>query len=175
MAPCRCRQAHSSPTMASRYTGTAPRMSMRSCSSSARARRRRRPSWPPLQPAEPVVALVFPVTALVGVGDFHRHHVFRVLETQLGGNTDFHREAVGTRHDLLGELECHLRLRMQRGRHDDGVSVALDALEPDIFRPRIATDALEELRKRRALPGANRTTAFDAYVPGNLRDFEQCV
>jgi hypothetical protein len=33
-----------------------------------------------LEPGEPVVALVFPVPAFVGIGDFHRHHVFRILE-----------------------------------------------------------------------------------------------
>src|ERR1700694_5285991 len=42
---------------------------------------------PPIRhstPAERIVALVFPVAALVVVGDFHRDHVFRILESELG-------------------------------------------------------------------------------------------
>ena len=57
------------------------------------------------EPAEPVVALVFPVAAVIGVGHLHRHHVFGVLEAELGGHADLHREAVGARQDLVVELE----------------------------------------------------------------------
>ena len=87
-------------------------------------------------PAERIVALVFPVAALVVVGDFHRQHVFRVLEAELGRHPDLHRVAIGPRQDLVGEFERHLGLRMQRGRHVERrvVAVLVGALEPDIFR-----------------------------------------
>src|SRR3984957_12179263 len=70
--------------------------------------------------AERIIALVFPVAALVVVGDFHRDNVFRVLEAELGRHPDLHREAVGPGQDLVGELERHLGLRMQRGLHVGG-------------------------------------------------------
>src|SRR3954447_14061441 len=38
--------------------------------------------------AERIVALVLPVAALVVVGDFHRDHVFRILESELGRDAD---------------------------------------------------------------------------------------
>ena len=44
-------------------------------------------------PAERIVTLVFPVAALVVVGDFHRDHVFRVLEAELGRHPDLHRDS----------------------------------------------------------------------------------
>src|SRR6266700_3691117 len=37
---------------------------------------------------ERIIALVFPVAALVVVGDLHRDHVFRVLETELCRHPD---------------------------------------------------------------------------------------
>src|SRR5436309_14325159 len=70
-----------------------------------------------LTPAERIVPMVFPVAALVVVGDFHRHHVFRILEAELGRHPNLHRETVGAVQNLVDELECHLALLMQRGRH----------------------------------------------------------
>src|ERR1700724_1765973 len=72
-----------------------------------------------LKPAEPVVAAVFPIAAEILVGHVHRDHVLRVLEAELGGYADLHRETELARQCLVGEFEAHLRLRMQRGRHVD--------------------------------------------------------
>src|SRR5437899_12146661 len=52
-----------------------------------------------LTPAERIIPLVFPEAALVVVGDFHRHHVFRILEAELGRHPDLHRRTVGARQD----------------------------------------------------------------------------
>src|SRR5205085_2413390 len=89
-----------------------------------------------LTPAERIIALIFPVAALVVVGDFHRDHVFRILEAELGRHADLHRVAVDARQDLVGEFERHLGLRMQRARHVERriVAVLVGALEPDILR-----------------------------------------
>src|SRR5665647_505736 len=108
-----------------------------------------RPDWQgtrELKPAEPIVALVLPIAAMVGIGDFHGDHVFRILVAELGRHADFHREAVGARQDLVVVFERHLGLRMQRGRHIDGIGVALGALEPDVFGAGIGADTLEEFR-----------------------------
>jgi len=72
-------------------------------------------------------------------------------------------------------FERHLRLRMQRGRHVDGVAVALGAFEPDIFGAGVGADAREEFRQRRALPGADGAPTFDADVAGDLRHLGQRV
>src|SRR5262245_32301715 len=85
------------------------------------------------QPAEPVVALVLPVTAEILVSYVQGGHVFRVLEAELGGDADLHREPVLDRQDLAGEAERHLGLRMKRRRHVDGVGIALGAAEPDVL------------------------------------------
>src|SRR5450432_1759744 len=77
----------------------------------------RRPSRDPSTPAERVVSLVFPIAALVVVGDFHRDHVFRILEPEFCGHPDLHWKTVGPGEDFVGEFERHLGLRMQRGAH----------------------------------------------------------
>src|SRR5262249_12053398 len=87
--------------------------------------------------AEPVISLVLPVSAEIFVGDRHLHHVFRIFEAELGRHAHLHREAVLARKDLAVELEGHLGLRMQRGRHVDRGGIALGAAKPDIFRARI--------------------------------------
>src|SRR3989344_5990808 len=46
---------------------------------------------------EPVVALVFPVAAAVGVADENRLDVLGILVAELGGHAQFHREAVFAR------------------------------------------------------------------------------
>src|SRR6516165_5960504 len=73
-----------------------------------------------LHPAEPVVALIFPVAAEIFVGDGEFHHVFGVLEAEFGRHAHLHGKPVFTRQDVAIKAECHLRLRMQRGRHVDG-------------------------------------------------------
>src|ERR1700682_4204749 len=86
-------------------------------------------------PAERIVALVFPVTALVVVGDFHRDHVFRILESEFCRHPDLHREAIGPGENFVGKFERHLGLRMQRGAHVKRAVVAfrIGALEPAVF------------------------------------------
>src|ERR1700681_718600 len=98
-------------------------------------------------PAERIVALVFPVAALVVVGDFHRDHVFRVLETELGRHPDLHRIAVDPRQGVIGEVERQLRLRMQRRRHVERavIAVGIRTLEPAIFRGGVGAYQLEEI------------------------------
>src|SRR6266702_6979913 len=87
----------------------------------------------PLKPAEPVVALVLPIAAGVIVLHPHGSDVFRIFKAELGWNADLDRKAVGGRQGLVIEFERQLGLRMQRGRHVDGIGVTLRALEPDIF------------------------------------------
>src|SRR6266576_364922 len=55
--------------------------------------------WDASTPAERIVALVFPITALVVVGHFHRDHVFRVLESKFCRHPDLHRIAIGAGQD----------------------------------------------------------------------------
>src|ERR1700682_1017960 len=97
--------------------------------------------------AERIVALIFPVATLVVVGDFHRDHVFRILETEFGGHPDLHRIAVGPGQDFVGEFERHLGLRMQRRRHVERavVAIGIRALEPAIFRAGIGTDYFKKI------------------------------
>src|SRR5262252_6811014 len=102
--------------------------------------------------AEPVVAAVLPVAATVLVEDGHRDDVLGVLEAELGRHADLDRESVFAWQDLAVELECHLRLRMQRGRHVDRVRVALGADEVDVLGGEVGADALEEAAQRRAAP-----------------------
>src|ERR1700724_3117091 len=117
-----------------------------------------------LKPAEPVVAAVFPIAAEILVGHVHGDDVLGVLEAELGRDADLLREAVLSRQCLVQELEGHLGLRMQRGRHVDRVGVALRALEPDVFGARVGADALEEIGQPRAGPRADRAPALDADV-----------
>src|SRR3954447_4789567 len=107
-----------------------------------------------LTPTERIIPLVFPVAALVLVGDFHRHHIFRVLESELGWHADLHREAIGARQDLVCELERHLGLRMQRGAHVERriVAVLVGALEPDVARLGVCPDQFEEIAQGCAGP-----------------------
>src|SRR6266508_5356653 len=69
------------------------------------------------QPTEPVIALVLPIAAGVVIGHLHADDVLGVLEAELGGHADFHREAVLHRQCLVGELERHLRLRVRSEEH----------------------------------------------------------
>src|SRR5882757_2461179 len=117
-----------------------------------------------LTPAERIIALVLPEAALVVVGDFHREHVFRILEAEFGRHADLHRETIGARQDLVGEFERHLGLRMQRGAHVERriIAVLVGALEPDVFRAGVGANELEEIAQRRAGPAADRAPAFDA-------------
>src|SRR4051812_21454101 len=62
-----------------------------------------------LQPAEPVVAAVFPVAAGGVVQDRQSDHVLRVLEAELGRDADAERETELGRQHLVGEPERHLR------------------------------------------------------------------
>src|SRR5262249_46893180 len=94
--------------------------------------------------------------------------MFRVLEAELGRDADLHREAELARQDLVRELECHLGLRMQRGRHVDRVGIALGALEPYILGAGVGADALEEVRQPGAGPRADLAPALDADVAGDL-------
>src|SRR6202048_4190500 len=114
--------------------------------------------WSHLTSAERIVALVFPVAALVVVGDFHRDHVFRILESEFGRHPDLHRKAIGAGQDFVGEFERHLGLRMQRGAHIERAVVAfgIRALEPAIFGARVGADQLEEIAQRRAGPASDR-------------------
>src|SRR5215216_85746 len=125
-----------------------------------------------LTPAERIIPLVFPEAALVVVGDFHRHHVFRILEAELGRHANFHRETIGTRQDLVAELEGHLGLRMQRGTHVERriVAVLVGALEPDVFGAGIRPNHLEEIAQRRAGPASDRAPALDADMARDLLD-----
>src|SRR5690242_19481399 len=60
-------------------------------------------------PTKRIIPLVFPIAALVVVGDFHRDDVFRVLEAELCRHPDLHREAVGAGQNLVRVFERHLR------------------------------------------------------------------
>src|SRR5712664_3563600 len=130
-----------------------------------------------LTPAERIVALVFPVAAFVFVGDFHRDHVFRILEAELGRHADLHRIAVGPGQDFVAEFECHLGLRMQRGGHVERrvVAIGIRALEPAIFRACLGTDQFEEIAQRRAGPASDRAPALDADMARDLLDLRQLV
>src|SRR6516162_2216730 len=64
------------------------------------------------KPAEPVVALVLPITASVVVLHPHRGDIFRILEPELGWDADLDRETVSRRQGLVIELERQLRLRV---------------------------------------------------------------
>ena len=75
----------------------------------------------------------------------------------------------------LSNLKRELRLRMQRGRHVDGVGIALGALEPDVFGAGVGADPLEEFRQPHALPRADGAPALDADVAGDLRHLRQRV
>src|ERR1043166_8912298 len=72
-----------------------------------------------LQPAEPVVALVFPVAANVLVDHRKLDHVFRILKAELCRDADAQRETEAARQDLAVELHRQLSLRVERGRHVD--------------------------------------------------------
>src|SRR6478735_3793726 len=128
-------------------------------------------------PAKRIVPLVFPEAALVVVGDVHRDHIFRILESEFGRHPDLHRETIGARQDLVAELERHLGLRMQRAAHVERRIVAflVGALEPDISGAGVGADYLEEIAQRRAGPAADRAPALDADVPGDLLDLWQLV
>ena len=128
-----------------------------------------------LKSAEPIVTLVFPITAGIVVLYPHRGHVFWILKTEFGWNADLDRKTVGGGQSLVIEFESQLGLRMQRGRHVDGVGIALGALEPDIFSRRVGTDQFKEVGQFHALPGADGAPAFDANKSGDLRDFGQAV
>src|SRR3984885_6164865 len=112
-----------------------------------------------LLPAEPVITLVLPIAAGVVVLHPHGGDVFGVLEAELGGDADLDREAVGARQDPVIEFERQLRLRMQRGRHVDGVGITFGALEPDIFGFGVGADHLEKVGQFYALPGADGAPA----------------
>src|SRR5271169_822560 len=129
----------------------------------------------PLLPAEPVVTLVLPIATGVVVLHPHGGDVFGILEAELGGDADLDREAVGARQDLVIEFERQLRLRMQRGRHVDGVGIAFGALEPDIFGRGVGADHLEKVGELYALPGADGAPALDADMARDLRDFRQLI
>src|SRR5258708_21640239 len=85
--------------------------------------------------AERIVALVFPIAALVIVRYFHRDHIFRVFESEFCRHPDLHQKTIGARQDFVREFKRHLGLRMQRGRHVERRVVAflVGALEPAIF------------------------------------------
>src|SRR6266850_5931717 len=125
--------------------------------------------------AEPVVALVLPIAARVLVGDEDCGDVLGVLEAQLGGHAQLHREAVFRRQDLVGEAQGEQRLRVQGGRHVDAGRVIVGALEADVLRRRIGADAPEEIGKAYSAPLADRAPALDADVPRDLRDLRQRV
>src|SRR5579871_2815172 len=130
-----------------------------------------------LAAAEGIIALIFPVAALVVVGDFHRDHVFRVLEAELGRHADLHGVAIGARQDVVAELERHDRLRMQRAAHVERrvVAVLVGTLEPAIFGAGVGPDQLEEMTERRSGPAADRAPAFDANMPRDLLLLRQLV
>src|SRR5258706_4817134 len=102
---------------------------------------------PPSTPAERIISLVFPEAALVVVGDFHREHVFRILEAEFCRDANLHRETIGARQDFISEFERHLGLRMQRGAHIERrvVAVLVGTLEPDIFGARVGADDFQEI------------------------------
>ena len=102
---------------------------------------------------------------------------FGFLKPSFVGHADLHRKAVGARQNLVGELERHLRLRMQRARHIERrvVAVLVGALEPDIFGAHIGADQLQEVAQRRAGPAADRAPALDADMAGDLLDLRQGV
>ncbi len=52
-------------------------------------------------PAEPVVTLVFPVSARISTGDVDRHDVLGILEAELGWGSQLHGKTVGHRQDLI--------------------------------------------------------------------------
>src|SRR6266404_2157764 len=111
-----------------------------------------------LAPAKRIIPLVFPVAALVVVGDLHRDHVFRILESEFCGHPDLHRIAIGAGQDFVAESERHLGLRMQRRRHVERAVVAFQirALEPAIFRACVGPDYFEEVAQRSAGPASDR-------------------
>src|SRR5215216_7230238 len=122
-----------------------------------------------LKPAEPVVALILPVTAGVVIEDRERDDVLGVLEAEFRRHPHLHRKSVFLRQNLAVELEGHLRLRMQRSRHVDRGGIALGADEMHVIRPRVGADALEEVAQRRPGPAPDRAPALDADEARDLR------
>src|SRR5215831_9645322 len=126
-------------------------------------------------PAEPVVALLFPIAGIPVVDDRHLHDVLGVLEPELGRDAHLHGEAVLRRQNLAVELEGHLRLRVQRGRHVDRGVIALGAAEPDIFGGEVGADPAQEFGQPRARPLADRAPALDADMASDLGLLGQLV
>ena len=125
--------------------------------------------------AEPVVPLVFPIAARIGVGDEHRDDVFRIFIAQLGGHAQLHRIAVFRRQRLAVVGESQQRLRVQRGRHVYAGVIVVRAFEADIFRREVGPDALEESRERDPAPFADRAPSLDADMAGDLVGLRQPV
>src|SRR5665647_1565675 len=90
--------------------------------------------------AEPVVPLVFPVTAGVGVGDENRLDVLRILVAELGRHAQLHRKAVARRQRLAIVAQGQQRLRVQRGGHVDTGVIVVGAFETDVLGTRVRAD-----------------------------------
>src|SRR5205807_6772154 len=88
-------------------------------------------------------------------------------------------ETVLARQNFAVELEGHLRLGMQRGRHvDRGVidrAGRLGTAEPDVFRARVGADPAQKFGKTHAGPFTDRAPALDADVTGDLALLRQSV
>src|SRR5712671_411530 len=121
-----------------------------------------------LEPAEPVVALVFPIAARVGIGDEDRSDVLRVLEAQLGRHAQLQGVAIFGRQRLGAEVQGQLRLWMQCRCHVQARVVAVGTLEADVLRSGVGPDAFEEHLERYPAPIADRAPAFDADVARDL-------
>src|SRR5437588_121559 len=126
-------------------------------------------------PAEPVISLVFPVAAGVGIRDVDRHDVLGILESELGRDPQLHGEAVLRRQDLVGEAEREQGLRVQRRRHVDARVVVVRALEAHVLRAQVGSDLLQERAEAHAAPLADRAPALDADMARDLRGFRQRV
>src|SRR5258707_2761075 len=122
---------------------------------------------------DPVVALVLPKAARIDIRHFDRLQVLRALEAELGRNTQSYRCTPFRCQRSVFEVDGQDSLRVQCAWHVKARRVAVKALERNIARPQIRTDAAKKDMQRHPAPLTNLAPSFDADVPRGLAFLRQ--
>src|SRR5579862_3587464 len=116
----------------------------------------------------PVVALIFPVSTRVFVGDLDRFQVLGALEAELGGDAKPHRSAPLGGQWFLLEVKRQDGLRLKRARHVDAGRVSVETFEIDVAGGQVGADAAQKHAQWHAAPLTDLTPAFDTNVSRDL-------